>query len=118
MATWVSHPVQYVPVKKKINIQRIAIWRSICCVNPTSCLNVTYVPDIVLKGCVITRACRAWPRARNHATFQNYIWVLSYTSIHQWGGGVQRASFSKVEPRSRLLKHYLPAKLSSNQFDL
>ena len=42
-------------------------------------VHVTYVPDIVLKGCVE----RARPRldARNHATFQNDIRDISYILV-------------------------------------
>ena len=35
--------------------------------------NITYVPDIVLKGGVFRARDCIRPRARNHATFQNYI---------------------------------------------
>ena len=38
---------------------------------------VTYVLDIVLKGCV--ERVHVWTRARNHATFQNYMRDISYS---------------------------------------
>lgn len=43
-------------------------------------LIVTYVCEIVLKGCVITHTRRVRPRAWNHATFQNDISDISYTN--------------------------------------
>ena len=41
-------------------------------------IEITYVPDIVLKGCVIPRARPDAARARNHATFQNDIRDIGY----------------------------------------
>ena len=38
---------------------------------------LTYVPDIVLKGCVFRARDCVRPRARNHATFQNDIRDIS-----------------------------------------
>ena len=52
---------------------------------------VTYVPDIVLTGCVIPRA----QLDAKHATFQNDIWDLSYLSRfetrRQWLRGLLAA---------------------------
>ena len=42
---------------------------------------VTYVPDIVLRGCVFRARDYVRPHARNHATFQNEIRDISYFSL-------------------------------------
>ena len=44
---------------------------------------VTYVPDVVLKGCVERARIRVWTRARNHATFQNDMRDISYSLCQQ-----------------------------------
>ena len=41
-------------------------------------LNVTYVREVVLKGCVERARVFVWTRARNHATFQNDFPDISY----------------------------------------
>ena len=42
--------------------------------------DVTYVREVVMKGCVEHARVRVWTGARNHATFQNDFPDISYTS--------------------------------------
>ena len=57
---------------KKVN--KVSRCKSFC--------RVTYVPDIILKGCVIPRARPDAVARAKHATFQNDIWDISQIEAH------------------------------------
>ena len=77
------------------------------------CVSVTYVPDIVLKGCVERARVRVWARARNHATFQNDMRDISYNECCLYSPqdvaleNEAAAKQSLVRPSNQLLRSIL-----------